>query len=197
MCNLSKCSHLIPTNLIYVLLQSKIPGHVSVPETSINTYLEYFKSINVQHSNVKLLMIFHHGFVDRLKPKFCVTKMFYRLTQFFTCWSLKVRHQHAIVPRPGSRILVSAGPWRGRRECNTPAPRSESRRWTQPHFPTCCPSSGSWVSPLDDSARFQAETRERLELLKSRRGGMEGERCKQQCSLWILILPQWINLCFY
>lgn len=43
--------------------------------TARNTYLEYFKSINVQHSDIKLLMIFHHGFVDGLKSKDCVTEI--------------------------------------------------------------------------------------------------------------------------
>ena len=36
-----------------------------------STYLEYFKAINVQHADVKLLMIFHHGFVDGLKSNDC------------------------------------------------------------------------------------------------------------------------------
>lgn len=59
-----------PHNPIYVLLQGKkTKQNVSVCEGVVNTYLKYFKSINVQDSDVKLLMIFHHGFVDRLKPK--------------------------------------------------------------------------------------------------------------------------------
>lgn len=57
----------MPVNLIYVLLQSKIP--VATCQLWKHTYLENFKSINVQHPDIKLLMIFHHGFVDGLKSK--------------------------------------------------------------------------------------------------------------------------------
>lgn len=58
---------------MYVLLQSKIL--VSACQTPRNKYLENFKSINVQNSNVQLLMILHHGFVDGLKSKGCVSKI--------------------------------------------------------------------------------------------------------------------------
>lgn len=47
-------------------MQSKIPA-----EATVTTYLEYFKAINVQHSDVKLLMVLHHGFVDGLKLNVC------------------------------------------------------------------------------------------------------------------------------
>lgn len=60
--NLFKRSSLIPPNLIYVFMQSKIAA-----ELTGTTNLEYFKSVNVQDSDVELLMIFHHGFVDGLK----------------------------------------------------------------------------------------------------------------------------------
>lgn len=67
-------------------------------------------------------------------------------------------------PPLGSQTLGSVAPWRGRRACSTPAPRSESRRWTPWRCPTCCPSCGWSVSPSAGSARFQAEMQGRPEL---------------------------------
>ena len=148
-----------------------------------NTYLENFKSIDVQHADIDLLVIFHHGFVDGLKSKDWVDEInvYYRLSTIFffflrRCTEL---YKHAIVPRPGSQTLVNAGLWRGRHGCNMPAPRSESHRWTPPRFPTCCPSSGSSVSPLGASGRFQAETQERLGLLEDKR-----EKALTNMSCW-------------
>lgn len=82
-------------------------------------------------------------------------------------------YKYVIIPQPGSQTLVHAGLWRGRRECNTPAPHSVSRRWTPTHFPTCCPSSCLSASPSDGSGQFQAETQERLELLKGKGRGLK------------------------
>lgn len=67
-----------------------VRADVSACEKGKNTYLENFKSINVQHSDIKLLMIFHHGFVDGLKSKDCVTKikLYYRLSQLCYLWQL-------------------------------------------------------------------------------------------------------------
>lgn len=62
--NLFKCSSLIPPDLINVFMQSKIAA-----ELTVTTDLEYFKTVDVQDSDVKLLMIFHHGLVDGLKIK--------------------------------------------------------------------------------------------------------------------------------
>lgn len=45
-------------------MQSKIAA-----ELTGTTDLEYFKTVDVQDSDVKLLMIFHHGLVDGLKIK--------------------------------------------------------------------------------------------------------------------------------
>lgn len=47
-------------------MQSKIAA-----ELTVTTDLEYFKTVDVQDSDVKLLMIFHHGLVDGLKSKDC------------------------------------------------------------------------------------------------------------------------------
>lgn len=101
---------------------------------------------------------------------------------------------HTIVPLPGSQILVNAGLWTGRPVYNTPVPRSESHQWTPLHFPTCCPSSGSSVSPSDGSGQSQAGTQEMQELLrqkrKERRGGWKSnyliisKYIKHSSSLW-------------
>lgn len=70
-------------NLIYVLLQSKVPVAMCQPvKRPKNTYLKNFKSVNVQHSDIKLLMILHHGFVDGLKSKDCVTRIYSFVTYY-------------------------------------------------------------------------------------------------------------------
>lgn len=111
---------------MYVLLQSKIL--VSACQTPRNKYLENFKSINVQNSNIQLLMILHHGFVDGLKSKGCVSKI---LIHYIVVTNDSIVYGCAVqtcAPRPGSQTRVNAELWRARHVCNTPAPRSASRR---------------------------------------------------------------------
>lgn len=57
-----------PHNPIYsVAAKQEKRSHVSQWIAAANTHLENLKAINVQHSDVELLMVFHHGFVDGLK----------------------------------------------------------------------------------------------------------------------------------
>ena len=91
--NLFKCSNLIPVNLIHVLLQRKKKkkkknnpaAKFQLVKRQKNTYLENFKSIDVQHADIDLLVIFHHGFVDGLKSKDWVDEInvYYRLSTIF------------------------------------------------------------------------------------------------------------------
>lgn len=127
---------------------------------AVNTHLENLKTVNVQYSDVELLMVFHHGFVDGLKSKGTSVRTWgvHSDQSCVTC------ARRGLWPPRGSQTPGSAAPWRGRPECNRPAPRSASRRWTPPRCPTCCPSCGSSVSPSDDSAGCRAGMQGRLEL---------------------------------
>lgn len=118
-----KCSKLILVNLNQELLQKQTRP----------TYLENFKAIDVQHSDVQLLMIFHHGSINGLKSNGCNS-----LNSSFIDDQFKKRKN---VPRQGSQTHARAGLWRARLGCNTPAPRSGSRRWIPWCFPIYCPSS--------------------------------------------------------
>lgn len=135
------------------------------------TYLEYFKSIDIQHANIKLLMNLHDGFVDGLKQKksFVTFGHLWReRTRYYSKGQQVMEKECPFIPLLGSQKHVSAGPWTGRPVCNTPAPHSVSRRWTPWNCPTYCPSSCWSTSPSAASGQSPAETQGRPELQRER-----------------------------
>lgn len=127
-----------------------------------HSHLKYLKAIYIQHSNVELLMVFNHGFIDCLQK----TRTLCSVNGLFHHYLLVTKQCRCkrLLPLPSSQKPESAELWRERHAWNTPVPHSASHLWTLICLPTCRPSYGWWVFLSDGPDWCPTEKQETLEL---------------------------------